>query len=164
MMLSKIVTLSSRDSLPSNVQNSLLPTIINSSASPQLNQSGMTRVGIPKELVTFLRNINRISSKSLGNKLRNPDCLRMINNFDFSETLKSVSILLEGFKIVNTGTLRNRKCGRSTGGLAVIFKSKFYDWISVEEESPNFLMVQGYQGIYKNGKRSPFMWRIYPTS
>ena len=149
-MLSKIVTLSSRDSLPSNVQNSLLPTIINSSASPQPNQSGMTRVGVPKELITFLRNINRLSS-------RNPDCLRMINNFDFSETLKSVSILLEGFKIVNTSTLKNRKCGLSTGGLAVIFKSKFYDWISVEKESPIFFMVQDYQGIYKNGKRYPCM-------
>ena len=50
VMLSKIVTLSSRDSLPSHVQNSPFPTIINSSASPQPNQSGMTGVGIPKEL------------------------------------------------------------------------------------------------------------------
>ena len=44
-------------------------------------------------------NINGLSSKSLGNKLRDPDCLRMINNFDFiilSETWKSVSIDLEG--------------------------------------------------------------------
>ena len=54
VMLSKIVTLSSRDPLPSNVQNSPLPTIINSSASPQPNQSGMTGIGIPKELVNFL--------------------------------------------------------------------------------------------------------------
>ena len=65
----------------------------------------------------------------------------MINSFDFSKTLKSVSILLEGFKIVSTSTLKNRKCGRSRGGLAVIFKSKFYDWISVDLESPNFFMV-----------------------
>ena len=112
---------------------------MNSSASLQPNQSGMTTVGIPKELVTFLRNINGLSSKSLGNKLRDPDCLRMINSFDFSKTLKSVSILLEGFKIVSTSTLKSKKCGRSTGGLAVIFKSKFYDWISVEKESPLFL-------------------------
>ena len=101
----------------------------------------MTGVGIPKELVTFLRHINGLFSKSLGNKLRDPDCLRMINSFDFSKTLKSVSILLEGFKIVSTSTLKNRKCGRSTGGLAVIFKSKFYDWISVEKESPYFFVV-----------------------
>ena len=43
-----------------------------------------------------------------------------------------------GFKIVSTNTLKNRKCGRSTGGLAVIFKSKFRDWISVEKESQYF--------------------------
>ena len=139
-MLSKIVTLGSRDPLPSNVQNSPLPTIINSSASSQPNQSGMKEVGVPKELVIFLRNVNGLSSKSLGNKLRDPDCLRMINSFDFSKTLKSVSILLEGFEIVIRSTLKNRKCGRSTGGLAVIFKSKFYDWISVEKESANFFM------------------------
>ena len=65
----------------------------------------------------------------------------MINSFDFSKTLKSVSILLKGLKIVSTSTLKNRKCGCSTGGLAVIFKSKFYDWISVEKESPTFFVV-----------------------
>ena len=41
--------------LPSNTQNSPLPTIINPSASPQPNQSGMTGVEIPKGLVSFLR-------------------------------------------------------------------------------------------------------------
>ena len=42
---------------------------------------------------------------------------------------------------MSTSTLKNRKCGRSTGGVALILKSKFYDWISVEEESPNFFKV-----------------------
>ena len=94
------------------------------------------------KLSFFAWNINGLSSKSLGNKLRDPDCLRMINNFDFiilSETWKSVSIDLEGFNIVSTSALKNRKCGRSSGGLALIFKSNFNDWISVEKESPNFL-------------------------
>ena len=40
---------------------------------------------------------------------------------------------------MSTSTLKNRKCGRSSGGLALIFKSNFNDWISVEKESPNFL-------------------------
>ena len=53
--------------------------------------------------------------------------LNILVKDEFLKTLKSVSILLEGFKIVSTSTLKNRKCGRSTGGLAVIFKSKFYD-------------------------------------
>ena len=66
----------------------------------------------------------------------------MISNFDFitlSETWKSVSIDLEGFNIMGTSTLKNRKRGRSSVGLALIFKSNFNDWISVEKESPNFL-------------------------
>ena len=50
----------SRDPLPSNVQNSPLPTTIKSSASPQPNQSGMTGVEIPKELVSFLRFIKTL--------------------------------------------------------------------------------------------------------
>ena len=50
----------SRDPLPSNIQNSSLPTTINSPASPQPNQSGMTGVEIPKELVSFLRFIKTL--------------------------------------------------------------------------------------------------------
>ena len=50
----------SRDPLPSNIQNSPLPTTITSSASPQPNQSGMTGVEIPKELVSFLRFIKTL--------------------------------------------------------------------------------------------------------
>ena len=50
----------SRDPLPSNIQNSPLPTTINSPASPQPNQSDMTGVEIPKELVSFLRFIKTL--------------------------------------------------------------------------------------------------------
>jgi len=50
----------SRDPLPSNIQNSPLPTIVNSSASHQPNQSGMTGVEIPKELVSLLRFIKTL--------------------------------------------------------------------------------------------------------
>ena len=50
----------SRDPLPSDIQNSPLPTTINSFASPQPNQSGMTGVEIPRELVSFLRFIKTL--------------------------------------------------------------------------------------------------------
>ena len=50
----------SRDPLPSNIQNSPLPTTINSPASPQPNQSDRTGVEIPKELVSFLRFIKTL--------------------------------------------------------------------------------------------------------
>ena len=80
-------------------------------------------------------NINGLSSKSLGDKLRNTDCLSIINSFDFIilfETWKRVSVDVEGFKIVTTSTLKTRKGGRNSGrGLALLHKSKFNDWISV---------------------------------
>ena len=94
------------------------------------------------KLSFFAWNINGLSSKSLGDKLRNTDCLSMINSFDFiilSETRKRVSVDVEGFKIVTTSTLKTRKGGRNSGGLALLYKSKFNDWISVEKESANFL-------------------------
>ena len=68
----------------------------------------------------------------------------MINSFDFkilSETWKRVSVDVEGFKIVITSTLKTRKSGRNSegGGVALLYKSKFNDWISVEKESSHFL-------------------------
>ena len=50
----------SRDLLPSHIQNSPLPTTINSPASPKPNQSDMTGLEIPKELVSFLRFIKTL--------------------------------------------------------------------------------------------------------
>ena len=94
------------------------------------------------KLSFFAWNTNGLSSKLLGDKLRNTDCLSMINSFDFiilSETWKRVSVDVEGFKIVTTSTLKTRKGGRNSGGLALLYKSQFNDWISVEKESSNFL-------------------------
>ena len=71
------------------------------------------------KLSFFAWNINRLSSKSLGDILRNTDCLSMINSFDFiilSETWKRVSVDVEDFKIVTTSTLKTRKGGRNSGG------------------------------------------------
>ena len=97
------------------------------------------------KLSFFTWNINGLSSKSLGDKLRNTDCLSMINSFDFiilSETWKRVSVDVEGFKIMTTSTLKTRKGGRNSGwGLTLLYKLKFNDWISVEKESSNFFMV-----------------------
>ena len=75
-------------------------------------------------------------------KLQNTDCLDMINNFDFiilSETWKRGNVDVEGFKIVTSSTSKTGKCGRNSGGLALLYKLKFNDWISIEKESPNFL-------------------------
>ena len=93
------------------------------------------------ELV-FAWNINGLSSKLLGKNLQNLDCKNMINSFDFvilSETWKKVTVEVNGYKIVTTDTLKTGKCGRNSGGLALLYKLKFDDWISVQKESPNFL-------------------------
>ena len=94
------------------------------------------------KLSFFAWNINGLSSKPLGDKLRNTECLSMINSFDFiilSETWKRVSVDVEGFKIVTTSTSENQKRWSQLGGLALLYKSKFNDSISVEKESSNFL-------------------------
>ena len=61
--------------------------------------------------------------------MQNLDSKNMINSFDF--------VILS--KIVTTDTLKTGKCGRNSGGLALLYKLKFDDWISVQKESPNFL-------------------------
>ena len=95
-----------------------------------------------RKLSFFAWNINGLSSKTFGDKLQNYDCLSMINNFDFiilSETWKKSNIQIEGFKTVVTNTMKTGKHGRNSGGLALIYKSKFDDWISIQKSSPNFL-------------------------
>ena len=66
----------------------------------------------------------------------------MINSFDYvilSETWKKVTVEVNGYKIVTTDTLKTGKCGCNSGGLALLYKLKYDDWISVQKESPNFL-------------------------
>ena len=63
----------------------------------------------------------------------------MINFFDFvilSETWKKVTVQENGYKIVTTDTLKTEKCGRNSGGLTLLYKLKFDDWILVQKESP----------------------------
>ena len=94
------------------------------------------------KLSFFAWNINGVSSKSLGDKLRDTDFLRMINSFDFiilSETWKRITVDVDGFAMVTTGAVKTGKCGRNSGGLALLYRSKLNDWISIQKESPNFL-------------------------
>ena len=101
---------------------------------PESNQSN--------KLSFFAWNINGLFSKTLGDKLRNSDFLSMIKNSDFtilSETWKKGNIEVEGFKVVTTNAVKTENCGRHSGGLALLYKPKFHDWISVEKQSTNFL-------------------------
>jgi len=65
----------------------------------------------------------------------------MINNFNFiilSETWKRSNIQIEGFETFVTNIMKTGKCVGS-GGLALIYKLEFDDWISIPKSSPNFL-------------------------
>ena len=96
----------------------------------------------PSKLSFFAWNINGLSSKSLGDKLQNVGCLKVINGYDFvilSETWSESNIEVAGYRSVVTGTSKTAKSGRNSGGLALLYKNEFHDWISVDKASPNFL-------------------------
>ena len=57
-----------------------------------------------------------------------------------SVTWRESNIEVAGYRSVVTGTtLKTAKSGRNSGGLALLYKNEFHDWISVEKASPNFL-------------------------
>ena len=96
---------------------------------------------IIQENFNFFCNINGLSSKTFGDELQDYDCLNMINNFDFiilSETWKRSNIQIEGFETFVTNMKTGKYVGNS-GGLALIYKLKFDDGISIPKSSPNFL-------------------------
>ena len=94
-----------------------------------------------RKLSFFTWNINGPSSKTFADKLQNYECSNMINNFDFiilSETRKKSNIQIEGFKTVVTNTTKTGNHGRNSGESALIYESKFDEWISIQKSSPNF--------------------------
>lgn len=97
---------------------------------------------IIQENFNFFWNINGLSSKTFGDELQDYDCLNMINNFNFinlSETWKRSNIQIEGFEAFVTNTMKTGKYFGNYGGLALIYKLKFDDWILIPKSSPNFL-------------------------
>ena len=74
--------------------------------------------------------------------------------------MEKVTVEENGYKIVTTNNLKTRKCGRNSGGLALLYKLKFDDWISVQKESPNFygfkvvIATQKLQKTFMSGERT----------
>jgi len=64
---------------------------------------------------------------------------------------KKSNIQIEGVKITNT--MKTGKHCRNSGGLALIYKSKFNDWISIQKSSPNFLKNFSDRSIRKTRKQ-----------
>ena len=109
----------------------------------------------PSKLSFFAWNINGLSSKSLGDKLQNVDCLRVVNGYDFvilSETWSEPNIEVAGYRSVVIDTSKTAKSGRNSGGLALLYKNEFHDWISVEKASPNFLWFKTSKNYTKTTK------------
>ena len=52
---------------------------------------------------------------------------------------KKSNIQIEGFETFVTNIMKTGKYVGNSGGLALIYKLKFKDWISIPKSSPNFL-------------------------
>ena len=65
----------------------------------------------------------------------------MTNVYDFlilCETWSEPTVEVASYPSVVTGTSKKAKSGRNSGGLALLYKTEFHHWISVEKASPNF--------------------------
>ena len=80
-------------------------------------------------------NINGLSSKSLADKSQHSEFLDVISNFDFvilRETwTRSKVVEVRGFRSVTQDATQSRKGGRDSGGIVLLYKNTFYDWISI---------------------------------
>ena len=90
----------------------------------------------------FAWNIHGITSKSLGNKLQSTDFLDIINGSDFiilTETWKCSNVDVTGYRSINQDGVMSKNGGRNSGGIILLYKNVFHDWISIVKTSPNFL-------------------------
>ena len=89
-------------------------------------------------------NVNGINHKILGNKLNNFDFLSNIKNHDFiflNETWSKEVDSIPGFKAVSTQTAppRTTSSSRISGGITLLYKTKFNPTVSTEKLTKNFL-------------------------
>ena len=90
----------------------------------------------------FAWNIHGITSKSLGNKLQSTDFLDIINGSDFiilTETWKCSNVDVTRYRSKIQDGVMSKNGGRNSGGIILLYKNVFHDWISIVKTSPNFL-------------------------
>ena len=89
-------------------------------------------------------NINGISNNVLGDKTQNKDFVEAILDIDFmflTETWNNQAINIPGFETIHSTlakTLSKTAC-RQSGGITMLFKSKFKKFVSVVKSTKNFL-------------------------
>jgi len=104
---------------------------------------GLTsRLTSSKRLSFCAWNIHGITSKSLGNKFQSTDFLDIINGSEFiilTETWNCSNVDVTDYRSIIQNGVTSKNGGRNSGGIILLHKNVFHDWISILKTSPNFL-------------------------
>ena len=100
-------------------------------------------------------NINGLSNKVLGDKTKNQDFVNATSNIDFlflTETWNNRDIDMPGFEIINSVVPKSKSKAacRELGGISLMFKSKFMDYVTTVKNTKNFLWSKISKEILKN--------------
>ena len=95
-------------------------------------------------------NINGIFNSVLGDKTKNKDFIDSISKIDFifiTETWTNTCLNIPGFEAIISETAKpvtNRAC-RKSGGISLLFKSKFKKYVSIIKNTKKFFVEQNLQ-------------------
>ncbi len=100
-------------------------------------------------------NINGLNNKVLGDKTKNQDFIDAISNIDFmflTETWNSKDIDIPGFRVINSVVVKSKSktACRQSGGISLMFKSKFMNYVTIVKNTKNFLWSKISKEILKN--------------
>jgi hypothetical protein len=89
-------------------------------------------------------NIHGLINKVLGDKTKNKDFVESISNIDFmflTETWNNQDINIPGFETINSNLAKpkSKYACRQSGGISLIFKSKFKNFVSIVKNTKNFI-------------------------
>ena len=89
-------------------------------------------------------NIHGLINKVLGDKTKNKDFVEAISNIDFmflTETWNNQDINIPGFETINSNLAKpkSKYACRQSGGISLIFKSKFKNFVSIVKNTKNFI-------------------------